>query len=184
VKGLIDMAKAKPDFLSHGSNGIGTSAHLAGELFKFMTGTKMVHVPYKGGAPLYQDMLGGRIPVAFVIMNSAIPLVRSGKLKALAVTNPQRSTLFPDYPPVSETLPGYDLTTWSGFMVSAGTPREIVQKIATDTLRVARAPDLRPKFDEFGYEIAPLGSADFEAFLRAEIAGKGKLVRESGAKFE
>ena len=184
VKGLIDLARAKPDFLSHGSNGIGTGAHLAGELFKHMAGVKMVHVPYKGGAPLYQDMLGGRVPVAFVILNSAVPLVRSGKLKLLAVTNPQRSAIFPEYPPVSATLPGYDLTTWSGFIVAAGTPREVVQKISADVIRVANAPDLRPKFDEFGYELAPLGAAEFEAFIRAEMQSKGKLVRESGVKFE
>jgi len=184
VKGLIELARAKPDFLSHGSNGIGTGAHLAGELFKHMAGAKMVHVPYKGGAPLYADMMGGRVPVAFVILNSAMPLVRSGKLKVLAITNPQRSAIFPDYPPLSATLPGYDLTTWSGFIVAAGTPREVVQKISADVIRVANAPDLRPKFDEFGYELAPLGAAEFEAFIRAEMESKGKLVRESGAKFE
>ena len=184
VKGLIELARAKPDFLSHGSNGIGTGAHLAGELFKHMAGAKMVHVPYKGGAPLYADMMGGRVPVAFVILNSAMPLVRSGKLKVLAVTNPGRSAIFPDYPPVSATLPGYDLTTWSGFVVAAGTPREVVQKISADVIRVANAPELRPKFDEFGYELAPLGAAEFEAFIRAEMESKGKLVRESGAKFE
>jgi tripartite-type tricarboxylate transporter receptor subunit TctC len=184
VKGLIDLARAKPDFLSHGSNGIGTGAHLAGELFKHMAGVKMVHVPYKGGAPLYTDMMGGRVPVAFVILNSAMPLVKSGKLKMLAVTNPQRSAIFPEYPPISATLPGYDLTTWSGFMVAAGTPREVEQKISADVIRVANAPDLRPKFDEFGYELAPLGAAEFEAFIRAEMQSKGKLVREWGVKFE
>ena len=81
-------------------------------------------------------------------------------------------------------MPGYDLTTWSGFVVAAGTPREVVQKISADVIRVANAPDLRPKFDEFGYELAPLGAAEFEAFIRAEMESKGKLVRESGAKFE
>ena len=184
VKGLIELARSKPDFLSHGSNGIGTGAHLAGELFKHMAGVKMVHVPYKGGAPLYADMMGGRVPVAFAILNSAMPLVKSGKLKVLAVTNPQRSAIFPEYPPLSATLPGYDLTTWSGFIVAAGTPRDIVQKISADIVRLANAPDLRPKFDDFGYEIAPLPAAEFDAFIRAEMESKGKLVRESGAKFE
>ncbi len=184
VKGLIELARSKPDFLSHGSNGIGTGAHLAGELFKYMAGAKMVHVPYKGGAPLYQDMLGGRVPVAFVILNSAMPLVKSGKLKVLAVTNPGKSAIFPEYPPLSAALPGYDLTTWSGFIVAAGTPREVVQKISADVIRLANAPDLRPKFDEYGYEVAPLGAADFDAFIRAEMESKGRLVRDSGAKFE
>ncbi|MCC6472268.1 MAG: tripartite tricarboxylate transporter substrate binding protein [Burkholderiales bacterium] len=184
VKDLIELARRKPDALSHGSNGIGTGAHLAGELFKSMAGVKMIHVPYKGGAPLYTDMLGGRIPVAFAILNSAMPLVKAGKLRLLAVTNPQRSTVYPDYPPMSATLPGYDVTTWTGFVVAAGTPREIVNKIGADLIRVANAPELRPKFADLGYETAPLGPAEFDAFIRAEIESKGRLVRESGAKFE
>ena len=184
VNGLIELARAKPDFLSHGSNGIGTGAHLSAELFKFMTGVKMVHVPYKGGAPLYTDMMGGRIPVAFAILTSAMPLVKSGKLKVLGVTNPQRSTIYPEYPPIAAAVPGYDMTTWTGFMVPAGTPRDVVQKIAADVLRLSGAPDLRPKFEELGFEPAPLGPAEFDAFIRAEAESKGKLVRESGAKFE
>jgi tripartite-type tricarboxylate transporter receptor subunit TctC len=184
VAELIELARKKPDALSHGSNGIGTAAHLSAELFKFMTGTKMVHIPYKGGAPLYQDMLGGRVPVAFAIMQSAMPLVQAGKLKALALTNPERSTVYPQFPLIGDTVKGYDFTTWTGFMVAGATPRDVVQKIGTDIVRVANAPDLKPKFVEFGYETAPLGPAEFDAFVRAEIESKGKLVRESGAKFE
>ena len=179
IVGTQYVARSAPD-----GHVIGTGAHLAGELFKYMAGAKMVHVPYKGGAPLYQDMLGGRVPVAFVILNSAMPLVKSGKLKVLAVTNPGKSAIFPEYPPLSAALPGYDLTTWSGFIVAAGTPREVVQKISADVIRLANAPDLRPKFDEYGYEVAPLGAADFDAFIRAEMESKGRLVRDSGAKFE
>ena len=184
VKGLIELARQKPNALSHGSNGIGTAAHLSAELFKSMAGIKMVHVPYKGGAPLYVDMVAGRVPVAFAIMTSAMPHIRAGKLKALAVTNPRRSSVYPDYPPISATLPGYELTTWTGLMVAAGTPRDIVEKISSDAVRVANAPELRSKFAEFGYETAPLGAAQFDAFIRAEIESKGKLVRGSGAKSE
>ena len=184
VKELIDLARKKPDALSHGSNGIGTAAHLAAELFKSMTDTKMVHVPYKGGAPLYADMMGGRVPVAFAILNSAMPLIKAGKLKTLGVTNLQRSTIYPEYPPISATVPGYEMTTWTGFLVTAGTPRDIVQRIANDVIRTANAPDLKPKFAEFGYETLPLGPAEFEAFIKAEMESKGKLARESGAKFE
>lgn len=184
VKELIEVARQKPDALSHGSNGIGSAAHLAAELFKSMTGTKMVHVPYKGAAPLYTDMMGGRIPVSFAILNSAMPLIKAGKLKALGVTNLQRSTIYPEYPPISATVPGYEMTTWTGFIVTAGTPRDIVQKMANDVIRAANAPDLRPKFAEFGYETLPLGPAEFEAFIKAEMESKGKLARDSGAKFE
>lgn len=184
VRDLIELARKKPDALSHGSNGIGTAAHLSAELFKSMAGVKMVHVPYKGAAPLYVDMFAGRVPLAFAIMNSAMPHVRAGKLKAIAVTNAQRSSVYPDYPPISETLPGYELTTWTGFAVAGGTPRDIVQKISNDIVRVANAPELRPKFVDFGYETAPLDATEFDAFIRSEIVSKGKLVRESGAKFE
>lgn len=184
IKGLIDLARQKPDVLSHGSNGIGLAAHLSAELFKSMAGVKMVHVPYKGGAPMYQDMLGGRVPVAFAILASAVPLVKAGKLKVLGVTNLQRSLIFPEYPPISSVLPGYELTTWSGLMVSAGTPREVVQKIATDVIRMVNAPELRTRFQEYGYEPSPLGPAEFDAFIRAEMETKGKLARDAGARFE
>jgi tripartite-type tricarboxylate transporter receptor subunit TctC len=184
VKGLIELARQKPDALLHGSNGIGTAAHLSGELFKSMAGVKMVHVPYKGGAPLYVDMVAGRVPVAFAIMTSAMPHIKAGKLKALAVTNPQRSSVYPDYPPISATLPGYELTTWTGLTVAAGTPRDIVDKISSDAVRVANAPELRSKFAGFGYETAPLGAAEFDAFIRAEMESKGRLVRESGVKLQ
>jgi tripartite-type tricarboxylate transporter receptor subunit TctC len=184
VKGLIELARQKPDALSHGSNGIGLAAHLSAELFKSMTGIKMVHVPYKGGAPMYQDMLGGRVPVAFAILASAVPLVKAGKLKVLGVTNLQRSVIFPEYPPISATVPGYELTTWSGLMVAAGTPREVVQKIANDSIRMVNSPDLRARFVEYGYEPSPLGAAEFDAFIRAEMETKGKLARDAGAKFE
>jgi tripartite-type tricarboxylate transporter receptor subunit TctC len=184
VKDLIDYARQKPDVLSHGSNGIGLAAHLAAELFKSMTGTKMVHVPYKGGAPLYQDMLGGRVQTAFAIMASAMPLVKSGKLKGLAVTNAQRSVIYPEFPPISATVPGYELTTWSGLMSAAGTPPEVVRKVATDSVRMMNAPDLRARFVESGYEPAPLAGAEFVAFIRMETETKGKLAREAGAKFE
>jgi tripartite-type tricarboxylate transporter receptor subunit TctC len=149
-----------------------------------MTGIKMVHVPYKGGAPMYQDMLGGRVPVAFAILASAVPLVKAGKLKVLGVTNLQRSVIFPEYPPISATVPGYELTTWSGLMVAAGTPREVVQKIANDSIRMVNSPDLRARFVEYGYEPSPLGAAEFDAFIRAEMETKGKLARDAGAKFE
>ncbi len=184
VKGLIALAKAHPGELSHGSNGIGSAAHLAAELFKSMAGVNMVHVPYKGGAPLYNDMLGGRILISFAILNSAMPYVKQGKMKVLAVTNLTRSKVYPEYPPISDTLPGYELTTWSGFVVPAATPRDVVQKIADDVIRSARAEDVQRKLADFGYEVDPLGPAEFEEFIRAEIERKGKLVRASNARFE
>jgi tripartite-type tricarboxylate transporter receptor subunit TctC len=129
-------------------------------------------------------MLGGRVPVAFAILASAMPLVKAGKLKVLGVTNAQRSVIYPEVPPISQTVPGYELTTWSGLMVPAGTPRDVVQKISADAVRLANAPELRARFQEYGYEPSPLGTAEFEAFIRAEMESKGKLARDAGAKFE
>jgi len=184
VRELIALARSKPDSLSHGSNGIGNAGHIAAEMFKSMAGVKMVHIPYKGASQVYADMMGGRLPVAFAILNSAMPLVKTGKLKVLAVTNLRRSPLFPDYPPLSDTLPGYDMTTWSGFAVPAGTPRDIVQKMSTDIIRVANARELQPKFEEYGFETAPLAAAEFDTFIRAEMAKMARLIRDSGTKFE
>ena len=184
VKGLIALAKAHPGELAHGSNGIGSAAHLSAELFKSMAGIQMVHVPYKGGAPLYNDMLGGRILISFAILNSAMQYVKAGKMKVLGVTNLKRSAIYPEYPPISDTLPGYELTTWSGLVVASATPRDVVQKIAVDVLKAAHAEDVRRKLADFGYEVDPLGPAEFEAFIRSEIESKGRLVRASDAKFE
>ena len=184
VKGLIALAKAHPGELAHGSNGIGSAAHLAAELFKSMAGIQMVHVPYKGGAPLYNDMLGGRISISFAILNSAMQYVKAGRMKVLAVTNAKRSVVYPEYPPISDTLPGYALTTWTGLVVPSATPKDVVQKIADDVLKAARAEDVRRKLADFGYEVDPLGPAEFEAFIRSEIESKGRLVRASNAKFE
>jgi len=184
VKGLIALAKAKPGQLTYGSNGIGTAAHLSAELFKSMAGIDMVHVPYKGAAPLYNDMLGGRVLISFAILNSAMQYVKTGKMKVLGVTNLKRSDIYPEYPPISDTLPGYELTTWTGFVVPSATPRDVVQKISTDVVNAANAADVRRKLADFGYEADPLGAAEFEAFIRAEIQSKAKLVRAADAKFE
>jgi tripartite-type tricarboxylate transporter receptor subunit TctC len=182
VRGLIELARNKPNALSHGSNGVGAAGHVAAELFKSRIGVEMVHVPYKGGAQLYADMIGGRIPVAFAVLNSAMPLVKSGKLKALAVTNLQRSRIFPEYPPLSDTVPGYEFTIWTGFAVPAATPKDVVQKLSADVLRLAAAPELRPKFNELGYETAPMGAAEFAEFIKAEMQTLGKLMRDAGIK--
>ena len=184
VKGLIALAKRKPGELAHGSNGIGTGAHMAAELFKSMAGVNMIHVPYKGGAPLYNDMLGGRIPVSFAILNSAMQYVKAGKMIVLGVTSLSRSDVYPEFPPISDTLPGYELTTWSGLVVPAATPKDIVQKIATDVFAATRDAEVRRKLADLGYDVDPLGPAEFETFIRAEIESKGKLVRSSDAKFE
>jgi tripartite-type tricarboxylate transporter receptor subunit TctC len=124
-------------------------------------------------------MVAGRVRTAFVIMGSAMPFVRQGKMKVLALTNPKRSELYPEYPVVAETVPGYSMTTWIGFVVPAATPPEVVHKISTDVLKALRAPDLRGKFADLGLEIAPLGAPEFGGFVREEMERIGAIVHKA-----
>jgi tripartite-type tricarboxylate transporter receptor subunit TctC len=168
MKELIAAAKAHPGEIEFGSNGIGTAAHLGGELLKTMAGIDLLHVPYNGGAPLYRDMIAGRVRTALVIMGSAMPHVKAGQMKVLALTNPKRSALYPEYPVVAETVSGYSMTTWIGLVVPAATPPAVVRKVSADVLKAAKAPDLRDKFATLGLEVAPLGGPEFGTFIRQE----------------
>jgi tripartite-type tricarboxylate transporter receptor subunit TctC len=184
MKELIALAKQHPGELEFGSNGIGTAAHLGGELLKSMAGIDMLHVPYNGGAPLYRDMLAGRVRTAFVIMGSAMPHVKAGKMKLLALTNPKRSELYPDTPVVAETVPGYSMTTWIGFVVPAGTPADVVQKVSADVVQIAGMPEMREKFAVLGLEAAPLSAPEFGRFIGEEIARIHAIVEQSGIKLK
>lgn len=184
MKELIAMAKQHPGELEFGSNGIGTAAHLGGELLETMAGIDMLHVPYNGGAPLYRDMIAGRVRTAFVIMGSAMPHVKAGKMKVLALTNPKRSELYPDYPVVAETVPGYSMTTWIGFVVPAATPADVVQKISADVVKIAGMPEMREKFAALGLEAAPLSAPEFGRFIGEEIDRIHAIVEKSGIKLK
>jgi tripartite-type tricarboxylate transporter receptor subunit TctC len=184
VKGLIALAKQKPGAMQYASIGIGGATHLAGELLKLMAGIEMQHIPYNGSAPAYRDMLGGRVPVAFVILTSALPHVRAGRLKVLCLTNPKRSQVYPEYPTIGETVPGYELTTWSGLAVPGATPKEIVQQLSTDVQKALQAPEVRQKLTDYGMELAPLPAAEFEAFIRSESARMGRIGRDTGFKID
>ena len=184
VTGLVAAAKAKPGTVQYASLGIGGATHLAGELLKFMAKVELLHVPYNGSAPAYRDMLGGRVPVAFVILNSALPHVRAGRLKVLAVTNPRRSQIYPDYPTIGESLPGYELTSWAGLAVPGATPKDVVQKLSSDVLTALQSPDVRQKLTDYGLEVAPLGAAEFDAFVRSETARLGTIARDTQFKLD
>lgn len=182
IKELIAYAKQHPGELEFGSNGIGTAAHLGGELFKTMAGVEMLHVPYNGGAPLYRDMIAGRVRTAFVIMGSAMPHVTQGKMKLLALTNPKRSALYPEYPVVADTVPGYSMTTWIGLVVPAATPPEIVHRISTDVVKAAKLPELQDKFAALGLEVAPLDGPEFGRFILEETERIRAIVEKAGVK--
>ncbi len=184
VKGLVAAAKAKPGSIQYASLGIGGATHLAGEMLKLMAGIDLQHVPYNGSAPAYRDMLGGRVSTAFVILNSALPHVRAGRLKVLAVTNPKRSQVYPHYPTVGETVAGYELTSWAGFAVPGGTPKEATQALSAAVLKCLQSPDLRQRLTDYGLELAPLGSGEFESFARSEAERFAVIARDTGFKLD
>ena len=186
VQELIELARARPGYLNFGSGSTGSTGHLAGELFKTMAGVQMVHIPYKGGAPAMADLLAGQVQLMFDNLANALPNVRAGRLRALAVTTLLRSPAMPDLPTIAESgLPGFDLTTWFGVMVPAGTPPEIVVKLNAGIVRALNAKDMRERLEKMGAEPPANNTPEhFAAFIRAEAAKYAKVVKESGAKVE
>jgi tripartite-type tricarboxylate transporter receptor subunit TctC len=185
VKELIALAKAKPGSLSYGSAGIGSSQHLAGELFKEMAGINLVHVPYKAASATNIDLIAGRIQLAFG-STASVPHIRSGKLVGLAVTTAKRNSAVPDLPTVAESgLPGYEAAAWYGLLVPAGTSRSIIAKLHHDFTQAAQLPDVRQQQSALAIEPTVSASpAAFAAFIDRERAKWGDLVRKSGAKAE
>ncbi len=186
VKELIELARAKPGTLNFGSGSTGSTGHLAGELFNTMADVKMVHIPYKGAAPAMADLLAGQVQLMFDNLANALPNVKAGRLRALAVTTLTRSPAVPDLPTIAESgLPGFDLTTWFGVMVPAGTAPEIVAKLNAEIVRALATKDMHERLEKMGAE-APTNNTPerFAAFIRTEAAKYAKVVKESGAKVE
>lgn len=183
VRELIAHAKANPGKLNFGSSSVGGAIHLSGELFNSMAGVAMVHVPYKGSAPAMTDLLAGRIALMFDNLPSALPHAKAGKLRALAVTSSKRSALFPEVPTVAEAgLPGFEVLSWNGIFVPAGTPREIVMKLQAEIKKAVNHPDVRQKFSQQGIEAGGNTPEEFGAFLMAEAEKWQPLVRRLGLK--
>ena len=182
VAELIAYMKANPDKLSFGSPGIGTSVHVSGELFKSLTGTKMQHVPYKGRQFAIPDLVGGSIQLMFDNMPSALPLAKEGKIRALAQTTVTRSAAAPDVPTVAETVPGFEATTWFAIFAPAGTPREVVQRLNAEVLRVFKLPDVVDKLRALGLEPWLSTPEELARYQASEIIKWAKVVKDSGAK--
>ena len=180
---LIAYAKANPDKLNFASPGEGSGAHLAGELLKLDAGIKATHVPYKGMAPAVNDLLGGNVQMMFAGVSSALQHIKSGKLVALAVASPRRNPQLPDVPTVVESgLPGFDVTSWYGVVVRAGTPPAVIQKIQRDMAEALQAEDVKAKLAGLGLE--PVGNTpdEFAALIKAETQKWGDIVRKAGIK--
>ena len=184
VRDLIALARSRPGQLNYASASAGGMPHLAGELFNSMTGVKMVHIPYKGAAPATTDLLAGQVSLMFNNMLSAMPHVKGGRLRAVAVTSAKRSHAVPELPTIAETVPGYEASGWYGALAPAATPREIVGRLNAEMNRVMRLPDVAQRLAGDGVEPVGATPEQFGAYLRQEIAKWGKVVKLSGAKAE
>ena len=183
VRELIALAKAQPGKLTYASFGVGSSAHLAGELFKGMAGIDMLHVPYKGGAPAIADLLAGQVSIYIPVLPSVVQLVKANRLHLLAVTGAKRSAAMPDVPTVAESgLPGFEATNWFGLMTPAGVPAEIVTRLNAETVKAIQSPDVRDKLAGLGFDTQTSTPQEFQALLRRETEKWAKVVKASGAK--
>jgi tripartite-type tricarboxylate transporter receptor subunit TctC len=181
VKELIDLAKKSP--LSFGSSGSGTSIHLSGELFNTMAGVKMQHIPYKGRAQAVPDLLGGRISMIFDNMPSALPLVKAGEVRAIAVTSATRSAAAPNIPTIAESgLPGFEATSWFALFAPAGIPKDVQARMNAETARVMALPDVKEKLAALGLDVATGTPEALASFMQTETTKWAKVVKESGAK--
>jgi tripartite-type tricarboxylate transporter receptor subunit TctC len=179
VAELIALAKKNPGKLSYATPGSGTAMHLSVELLKAQAGIDLVHVPYKGGAPAQQDVMGGRVPILLDVLYAVQPLINSGKIKVIALLSPQRVS---GYPVVAETVPGVSALSIVGLVAAGGTPRELVQRISADVSKAVKSSDLTERMTQLGME--PVGSSpeQFDALIRAEIEKWARVVKISGAK--
>jgi tripartite-type tricarboxylate transporter receptor subunit TctC len=183
VKDLIALAKTKS--LTGGSSGIGGAGHLALELFNVSTGTKITHVPYKGGGPAMTELLGGQINLIFATAASAVPHVQSGKIRALAVTTSKRSKLVPDLPTVAEAgVPGFEANNWYGVVVPAKTPKPIIDRLHKEFTAVLNMPEIREILFRQGLDVAATTPQAFGAYIKSETAKWAKVIKASGAKAE
>ena len=185
ISELVAQAKARPGAINYGSGGNGSVTHLALEMLKSRAGVNLMHVPYKGIAQMLTDLMGNQISLASPAVASALPHVRAGKIKALAVTSAMRSSAFPEVPTVAEAgFPDFDVAAWNGLMAPAGTADEIINKIHTDVVRIAQTPDFIDQLRRQGMEPDGLGPPAFRAYINAELVKWTKLVREAGAKLD
>jgi tripartite-type tricarboxylate transporter receptor subunit TctC len=184
VAELIEHLKRNPGKLSYGSSGAGTSTHLAAELFQLKTGTKMVHVPYRSSADVMNALVGGHIDLAFDNITLAWPQVKAGTMRALAVTSTQPSATAPGVPPVADTLPGFDATSWHGTFAPAGAPRPVVEALAAEVKRIFSSPEVQKSLFEVGAVPSPMTPGEFAEFIAVERGKWQEVVRAAGVEVQ
>lgn len=178
IQELVSYAKNRPaDSLPFGSNGIGTSAQVAGELLNQMAGIQLQHVPYNGAAKMYTDIIGGVLPMGFSVVSSASQFIKSGQMKVLGVTSARRSSLYPQWPTIAETLAGFEVVNWAGFCGPTGMPREVVQQLSDDLVAILKDPEIGKALEATGFELAPQGPAEFKAFIQSEMKRFAAVTR-------
>ena len=184
LKDFIALMKAKPKGYTYGSAGVGTQTHLAAENFLYTAGIDLLHVPYKGEAPAVTDLVGGQIHMVTPNLSAAIAFIQQGRLRALAVTSKERVRQLPDVPAAAETLPGFENLGWFGFMVPAGTPKSLIERIYRDTTKALQAPDIRARFEQLG--MVPVGNAPdvFARAIKDESRRWATIVRERKLQVE
>jgi len=185
VKELVALMKAKPKEFQYASSGIGSTQHIAGEAFVMLTGTNAVHVPYKGSSQAHADLITGRVQIMFDTTSSAMPQIKAGKLRPLAVTTAKRSAELPNVPTLAEAgFPGFEMTTWYGLFVTGGTPKPIVDRLSAELDRILRMPDVQAKLRGLGGEPGGMTPEQFAEMNRAEYERMGKLIRDANIKAE
>jgi len=182
LRELIALLKANPGKYSYGSSGVGTMPHLAGELFKSMAGVDIVHVPYRGNSAIMSDLFAGRVEMMFDGPPTQLGNIQSGKVRALAITSAERSPVLPTVPPVADTLPGYMIPYWTAFFAPAGTPKHIVARIAAETGKAMRHPDVVRRYGEIGVTGVGSSPEELERFWRQQLDYLGKIVKDAGIK--
>lgn len=184
VAELIAWLKANPGRANYASSGNGGISHLGAELFKTMTGVQMTHVPYKGGAAALTDLIGGQVQLMFETAPNALVHYRAGKVRALGVSTAKRSATAPELPTIGETVPGYEVNTWTAMYAPAGTPREVVQRVATEMAKLQKARDYNERLAQIGSDAPESSPEHLASFMQSEIAKWGKIVRDTGAKVD
>jgi tripartite-type tricarboxylate transporter receptor subunit TctC len=186
VKEFIALAKSRPGKITMGTSGAGTTNHLSGELFQSATGTKLIHIPYKGSGPGLIDLMGGQIDIFFDQLSASIGFIQAGKIRALAVTTIKRAAAMPELPTIAEAagIPGFDASTWTGIVLPAATPRDVVLKIHGALVKTLRTKSVRDNFARLGAETLESTPEEFARYLRDDLAKWTRVVREAGIKLD
>ncbi len=185
VKELVALLKANPGKYNYASSGNGSTQHIAGEVFKQLTGTSVVHVPYKGSGDAIKDLLAGVVAMNFDTMPPVLPHIQAGKLRGLAISTPKRLAQLPDVPTfIEEGITGFDVTNWYGVMAPGGTPREIVAKLNADINKAMQVPEVRARLENVGTQLREMSVAEFDAFMKSEVVKYAKIIKDTGVRIE